>query len=69
MSIRWWRTIHPKVLSSEKINLEPSMWYAVLISFAAMLLLYGVLLRMRMSLEKIRDQVYALRETIQEAEV
>ena len=76
MSIRWWRTIHPKVLTAKKIisdgqtegGLEPSMWIAVLICFGAMLLLYFVLMRMRMSVERIRDQVYELQENIQEAE-
>jgi hypothetical protein len=67
MSIRWWRTIHPRVLSAEKIDLDPRMWYAVLFCFATMLVLYTILMRARIRLEKMRETVYLLQEKTQEA--
>lgn len=66
MSIRWWRTIHPRVLSAEKVDLDPRMWYAVLFCFATMLVLYTILMRARIRLEKMRETVYLLQEKTQE---
>jgi len=68
MSIRWWRTIHPKVLTAEKINLDSRMWTAALVSFAAILVLYTVLMRARILLEKLREQTEAIQERVMEAE-
>jgi len=67
MSIHWWRTIHPRVITPEKVHLHPKMWTAVLICFAATLILYAVLMRLRMSLEVMKEQVDSLRERILEA--
>jgi heme exporter protein C len=66
MSIHWWRTIHPKIIERGKINLAPEMWYSVLISFAAILLLYVVLLRSRMQMELVHDRIESLQETLEE---
>lgn len=66
MSIHWWRTIHPKVISPGKVDLDPRMWYAVLVCFGVMLLLYFVLLRLRINLETLREQVHAAREGLME---
>jgi heme exporter protein C len=66
MSIHWWRTIHPKVITPQKINLDPKMWTSVLVCFATMLVLYFVLLRLRIGLELLREQAHQLREQIME---
>jgi heme exporter protein C len=66
MSIRWWRTIHPKVISPEKIDMDPKMWTAVLISFLALLLLYTILMISRMRLERFRELVDSFQERLVE---
>lgn len=67
MSIRWWRTIHPRVLTAEKVNLDPKMWQSVWIAFAAILILFIILMRARIALEQMREKVDALQELTQEA--
>ncbi len=51
-SIRWWRTIHPVVITSSGAELEPEMIHALIVSVIAMtvLLVTLVMLRMAMSL-------------------
>jgi heme exporter protein C len=66
LSIYWWRTIHPRVITPEKVDLDPRMWYAVLICFFAMMILYFVLMGIRMRLERLRDQVDSLHARLQE---
>jgi heme exporter protein C len=69
MSIHWWRTIHPKVISAQKIALEPRMWTSVLVCFITMILLYTVLIRLRMNLLKMEEQVALSREAFMEKRV
>jgi len=66
MSIRWWRTIHPRVFSAERIDMDPRMWHAVLFCFATFIVLSTLLLRMRMRIENTREQVFILQEHLQE---
>ncbi|UCF37216.1 MAG: cytochrome c biogenesis protein CcsA [Acidobacteriota bacterium] len=47
MSIRWWRTIHPVVITSEGANLEPRMSQALLMAIAACMLSLAVLTLLR----------------------
>ena len=60
-AIRWWRTIHPQVVSSEGMAIAPKMVHALLVSIAAFTLVYIVLLRQRIELEHARDRLAALR--------
>lgn len=69
MSIHWWRTIHPKVISPQKIALDPRMWTAVLVCFITMLILYTVLIRIRMNLLNMEEQVAISREALMEKRV
>ena len=69
MSIHWWRTIHPRVITIKAIQLESTMWTAVLVCWFAIMLLYVTLLRIRMTLEKTREQVESVQQTILEANV
>lgn len=47
MSIRWWRSIHPKVISSEGIFLDERMKTALVLALAACILLLAVLVIFR----------------------
>lgn len=60
-AIRWWRTIHPQVVSGEGMALAPKMIHTLLVSIAAFTLVYVVLLRQRIALEHSRDRLAALR--------
>jgi len=61
-AIRWWRTIHPDVLTGgEGMALTPSMVHTLLASLAAFTLLYAALLRQRIRLEQAADRLAWLR--------
>ncbi len=61
-AIRWWRTIHPEILSgSGDMALTPKMVQTLLVSLAAFTLLYVTLLRQRMRLERFSDALALLR--------
>ena len=47
MSIRWWRTIHPVVLSSSGVELETEMIHALIVSMVSMTLLCVTLVLLR----------------------
>jgi heme exporter protein C len=47
MSTRWWRTIHPVVITSSGANLEPRMSQALLVAVAACALVLVVLILLR----------------------
>lgn len=47
MSIRWWRTIHPVVIKPGEVALDPQMWEALWVAFAAVVVLYLTLLCQR----------------------
>ena len=50
MSIRWWRTHHPVVITSSGMNLEARMVHALFISVFAFAALYAALLCLRTSM-------------------
>ncbi|MFP4395751.1 MAG: cytochrome c biogenesis protein [Anaerolineales bacterium] len=60
-AIRWWRTIHPQVLSGSGMAIAPKMLTTLLVSLGAFTLLYAALLRERILLERDRDRLAALR--------
>lgn len=60
-AIRWWRTIHPEVMTGgDGFGLTPRMGHTLLVSLAAFTLLYVTLLGLRMSLEWTSDEVTQL---------
>ncbi len=64
-AIRWWRTIHPDVLTSgEGMALESPMVQTLLFSIAAFTLLYATLMRQRVRLERASDALVHLRTRI-----
>jgi len=60
-AIRWWRTIHPVIVSGEGMALTSKMIHTLLVSIAAFTLVYVTLLRQRIALEHERDRLAALR--------
>jgi heme exporter protein C len=61
-AIRWWRTIHPDILTGgEGMAVTPRMIHTLLVSLAAFTLLYATLLRQRVRLERTADGVARLR--------
>ena len=62
MSIRWWRTIHPVLMDANNFGLSPGMRPAFFFGLIAFTLLYVTLLAHRMRLERMREDVDALKE-------
>ena len=67
MSIRWWRTIHPVVITQEGANLEPRMLQALLVAIAACFLLLAVLILLRTAMRLDALVVERLTQDIEEA--
>ncbi len=64
-AIRWWRTIHPDVLTSgEGMALASKMVQTLLFSIATFTLLYATLVRQRIRLERASDALFRLRARI-----
>ncbi len=62
-AIRWWRTIHPDILTGGGgMAITPRMVHTLLVSLAAFTLLYVTLVRQRMRLERAADALARLRE-------
>lgn len=61
-AIRWWRTLHPDVLTGgEGMAFTSRMGHTLLVSLTAFTLLYVTLLRQRIRLEQARDTLDSLR--------
>jgi len=61
-AIRWWRTIHPDILTGgEEMALTSRMVHTLLFSLLAFTLLYATLLRQRIRLERAADALARLR--------
>ena len=65
-AIRWWRTIHPDVLTGgEGMALTPKMVHTMLVCIGTFTLLYVALLRQRMRQEHARDALASLRRRLE----
>lgn len=62
MSIRWWRTQHPQpvIAGGDGSGLDPKMQLALLTCWAAFILLYAILVRKRVRLSTLTDDLDAL---------
>ena len=60
-AIRWWRTIHPQIVSSEGMAITSRMLYTLLVSLAAFTFAYATLLRQRIRLANAQDKLESLR--------
>lgn len=68
-SVLWWRTFHPqpKMLNMKEgvaSGMDPSMAWTLLISVAAFTLLYFLLMKQRIRLEKMKDEVLHIKHTV-----
>ncbi len=65
MSVVWWRTLHPgPVVSLEgQEHLPPEMLVAMMVSLVAFTLLYVFLMRQRMRIEWMKEEVQQLMES------
>jgi heme exporter protein C len=70
-SVVWWRTLHPEsvVLAAGGPAMPPSMLLTLGVALAAFTLLYAFLLRVRVSVERLRTEVRALRRRALEAAI
>jgi len=59
-AIRWWRTIHPQVVSGEGMAITPRMVQTLLTSIGVFTLVYVTLLRQRIRLALAQDALAAL---------
>lgn len=66
MSIRWWRTQHPQpvMFGGEGSGLAPEMWAILLLCFGTFLLFFTCLLRFRLRLESMREELDYYREVV-----
>ena len=62
MSIRWWRTIHPVVFYTKKMTIEPSMFYTLSVCLIAVTLLYIFLLKERVAIRKMNNELEILKQ-------
>jgi heme exporter protein C len=60
-SIWWFRTQHPQPVIGGGGSLDPKMWQAVLVCWAAMLGVMALLIRVRYRLEAMRSEVDSIR--------
>ena len=60
-AIRWWRTIHPQILSEGGMTITPKMQLTLMFSLLAFTLLYVTLLRQRIFLAQAEDRLEALK--------
>jgi len=66
-AIRWWRTIHPDILTGgEGMALVPKMVHTLLVSIGAFTLLYVTLLRLRIRLEQAADALAHLHARLEQ---
>jgi heme exporter protein C len=60
-SIWWWRTIHPRLLTSKGMALDPRMGAVLALSLIAFTLLYLYLLMLRTSMEDMNARIRSMR--------
>ncbi len=63
-SARWWRSIHPVVVTSEGMNLDPRMKTALFASIITFSALYAYLMGMRLRVLRLRKRIEALKENL-----
>jgi heme exporter protein C len=61
MAIRWWRTVHPLVFDSEGSHLTPTMLAVLIFCVVTFTFVYFALLAFRLRLQRLSDQIQALK--------
>jgi len=64
LSVTWWRSIHPQVITEAGFNMPPAMVVALLFGFVAFLCIYLLLLSLRVTQEADKMRIFALRQSI-----
>ena len=64
IAIRLWRTQHPLIFGSEEGGLGPNMMFAFFFCLITFTVWYGVLMWQRIRLERLRDDMDALKQRI-----
>jgi len=64
IAIRLWRTQHPLMFGAEKGGLSPEMMFAFFFCLIAFTLWYAALLGHRIRLERLRDEVEAVKQNM-----
>lgn len=64
MAIRWWRTVHPVVISGQSIDLDPTMIVTLVLSVVTFTFLFFALLPQRIALENARIAVEQLKHRL-----
>lgn len=67
-AIRWWRTIHPQVISSDGMAMTPKMVTVLFVSLGIYTLIYITLLYERIHLELAHNQLLRRREIVMQLE-
>ncbi len=65
VSVQLWRTMHPQLIINEPGGLAPAMTQTLMVCLLSFTFLFAHLLLQRVRLEQARDQVNALRETME----
>lgn len=65
-SIRWWRTIHPVVISAEGVGLTSAMFFTMFFSMFTFSLLYACMLRLRYRTIFLADEARMMKEMLYE---
>lgn len=59
MSVVWWRSLHPNTIGPGRMELDPRMLVALLVSVVAMTVLYAVLVDLRLRLARMEEALEA----------
>jgi len=60
LTVRWWRSIHPIVITSHGVHMQPVMTAAMVVTMVAMLSWYVAWMQVRMRLWRIEEGVQSL---------
>jgi heme exporter protein C len=67
-SVKWWRTIHPKVIDENGVYMPPEMAFTLFYSIVTFLVLYIALLWYRIDYERLKSRVQTHKLQIQDKE-
>jgi len=65
MAIRWWRSLHPNLVTEQGIALAPPMLLTLLVALGAFTVLFAYMLLQRLRLQELRNEVDSLRQELE----
>ncbi len=66
MSVTWWRSIHPVVVTEGTFAIDPRMVPALVVIVLGFSLLFGYLVTVRVSMEEAQEEIALLRSRVME---